>query len=624
MTMPTAAPPDALVPGLATRRARAHLVERIDEAIAAWREFHDDPEAEPGLIETDLVRLRESARRDQVTAGLFGLIKRGKSTLLNALVGEAVSPASPTPETAVPVHVEFGESTAIEAWHADGYVQPLEPEQLRDHTSQKGANKSSGTTHVRYRLPSPLLVEGLKLIDTPGLDDAQADELFVQRTTQELAAVDLGIVTFLSPPTVGAVEMEFLREVVACGPDRVIVVANLYPQHFHDPEKREAVCEYVRTRVGEAAGDTPLQLIAVCAEEAWQARVGGDDDAFAAAGGQALVEAICRVVDEAVGRPALARLEAELASLLDRGAGEVDLRLGLLASEEAIAARRDEVAAHLEALEEDLERPIDAAVRELHGLAEQSRSVLQQLHFTTKGQLAEAHSTEQVDRIVAQATRAIEVRAEETFRLAQTRISRTLAELDQALDARADATLVDLGGSRRVVRQPGGSGGWSAPAATLGSAAVGGLVGAGAGMVLVGAALGPIGLVGGALLAWRMGELRRSRRDLAALKEATAEQLGEVVTDLIGRLDQRIDLMVEEARTSARRRRTAFTSDLRDTLETMDALAADPVYRAEALVRAMHVGSVFGQLAEEVDAGSGGVAHTIAVDDPAHLQAVEA
>lgn len=623
MTTP-AAPSDALVPGLATRRARADLVARIDDAIAAWRQFHDDPDAPAGLIETDLVRLREAARRDQVTAGLFGLIKRGKSTLLNALVGEAVSPASPTPETAVPVHVEFAPETSIEAWHADGYVQALEPEELRDHTSQKGANRSVGTTHVRYQLPSPLLVEGLRLIDTPGLDDAQADELFIQRTTQELAAVDLGIVTFLSPPTVGAVEMRFLREVVACGPERVLVVANLYPQHFEDPEKRAAVLDYVRTRVGEAAGDTPLQLVAVCAEDAWQARLDEDDEAFAAAGGRALVEAISRVVDEAVGRPALARLEAELASLLERGAAEVELRLSLLASEDRIAARRDEVAAHLEALEEDLDRPIDAAVRELHGLAEQSRSVLQQLHFTTKGQLAEARSTEEVDTIVAQATRAVEVRAEETFRLAQTRISRTLAELDQALDARADATLVDLGASRRVIRQPGGTGGWSAPAATLGSAAVGGLVGAGAGMVLVGAALGPIGLVGGALVAWRMGELRRSRRDLAALKEATADQLGSVVEDLIARLEQRIDAMVEEARASARQRRTAFTGDLRDTIDTIDALAADPVYRAEALVRAVHVGRVFEDLAEGLDDGSGGVARTIAVDDPADLQAIEA
>lgn len=41
---------------------------------------------------------------------------------------------------------------------------------------------------VEQRLPAPLLRRSLRLIDTPGLDEADADELYTRRTLLEDAA----------------------------------------------------------------------------------------------------------------------------------------------------------------------------------------------------------------------------------------------------------------------------------------------------------------------------------------------------------------------------------------------------------------------------------------------------
>jgi hypothetical protein len=54
--------------------------------------------------------LAEFARR-RVRIALYGEVKAGKSTLLNALAGEALSPVAFEPLTSVPVRVTYGEST---------------------------------------------------------------------------------------------------------------------------------------------------------------------------------------------------------------------------------------------------------------------------------------------------------------------------------------------------------------------------------------------------------------------------------------------------------------------------------------------------------------------------------
>jgi hypothetical protein len=610
MTSPLSLP----VPGVGLDARRRALLARIDTVAAAWEVFeHDRSGDEPGLIATDLRRLREAARRDTVTAGLFGLIKRGKSTLLNAIVGDAVSPACATPETAVPVQVRHGEQELIEAWHVDGHVRPLDRASLRDHTSQQGRARDAGVTHVRWQLPAPVLAGGLQLVDTPGLDDADADDFFVARTKQELAAVDLGIVTFLSPPTVGAVEMDFLREILACGPERILVVANLFPQHFDDPTARDAVVEYVRGRIADVVGDRPLNFVTVCAEAAWVARRDGDPGGFERAGGAALLSAIDEIVQHTVGLPAIRSLEGELDTIVRRARAEVDLRLGLLRSEEAMDEREREVRSHLVSFEEDLDRPLDTAVRELRGLSAQARSLLQQHQLSTKRELSEARSVEEIEEVLSDAVRRVEVRSEDVFRAAQVRITRTLMELDAALDQRAHQTLLDLGASHRVVVEAQDAVG-RRRVASLGTAAVGGLVGAGAGLVLVGAALGPIGLVGGALLAWRLKEARSSRRELTELRIEVSDRLASVVEEITRELDLRIDAMVREARSMALERRQAFTADLRATLDTFADLRDDPCYRAEALVRAMHT--------EDVLAGVAGAVRS-ALDDPADLEAVQ-
>ena len=183
--------------------ALAHLEEvwsRFQERRALEVEGAEDSDS---LIASELDLVCRDLAQTEFTVGIFGLIKRGKSTLLNGLIGREVSSMHVTPETAVPVYVSYGDDPEAVVHFADGSVKHVAVEDVSAYTSQKAnPNNHLGVTFVEQQVPVGFLRNGTRLIDTPGLDDAEADEVYTERTLQELDVVDAGVVLFLSPPSV--------------------------------------------------------------------------------------------------------------------------------------------------------------------------------------------------------------------------------------------------------------------------------------------------------------------------------------------------------------------------------------------------------------------------------------
>ena len=279
---------------------RASLLGALKHFEEVWGRFQERrgidvaDHGSDSLIASELALVRADLEATQFTVGVFGLIKRGKSTLLNSLIGREVSTMHVTPETAVPVYVSYGDQPQATVFFANGERKHVGVEDVAQYTSQKhNANNQLGVTHVEQEVPVGFLRNGTRLIDTPGLDDAEADETYTTRTMQELDVTDAGVVVFLSPPTVGATEMGFLTEVVSRNIKKTFLVCNMYPQHFHDPETRNSVLDYTGKRIVEAcerAGMSgEVRVYPVCALEAWEARKTDDIDKWKSSGADRLL-----------------------------------------------------------------------------------------------------------------------------------------------------------------------------------------------------------------------------------------------------------------------------------------------------------------------------------------------
>jgi hypothetical protein len=127
---------------------------------------------------------------------LVGCFSSGKSSVLNALLGQPVLPVKVNPCTAILTELRHGEAPSVQVLHRHGVVEDLEPvEFLRryqlltpDATGDE-LDRFAGVERAIVRWPLPILADGVALVDTPGLDDDPARTARTMRSLPDADAV---------------------------------------------------------------------------------------------------------------------------------------------------------------------------------------------------------------------------------------------------------------------------------------------------------------------------------------------------------------------------------------------------------------------------------------------------
>jgi GTP-binding protein EngB required for normal cell division len=152
-----------------------------------------------------------------------GQFKRGKSTLLNALLGEPLLPTGVVPVTAAITIVRKGPRGARILFDG-GREQAIRVEDLAQYVSEQ--HNPGNRKHVRaveVFAQSPILDHGLCLVDTPGL--GSSTEASDSITREFLPQVDVAlIVTGADPPLSG--DEVAVAEGIATHARHVLVVLN--------------------------------------------------------------------------------------------------------------------------------------------------------------------------------------------------------------------------------------------------------------------------------------------------------------------------------------------------------------------------------------------------------------
>lgn len=105
---------------------------------------------------------------------LVGAFSSGKSTLINALLGEKLLSVEVTPETCLPTEIGYSEVEFIRLMNEDKKVADLTREQLKDQdyllSLQQNLNEYSANVWIEMGFPHPVLEQNkdLVLVDMPG------------------------------------------------------------------------------------------------------------------------------------------------------------------------------------------------------------------------------------------------------------------------------------------------------------------------------------------------------------------------------------------------------------------------------------------------------------------------
>ncbi len=176
-------------------------------------------EADRGRLDA----LRQRLREERCHLAVIGQFKRGKSTLVNALLGAAVLPASVVPLTSIPTFLHGGEQLSARVQFDNGRAEERFSRSANGHpdaealaeflarfvTESANPHNRLGVRLVEATYPAPVLEKGVALIDTPGIGSTFRHN--TEATVNFLPQCDAALFVVSADPPITEVEMEFLK-----------------------------------------------------------------------------------------------------------------------------------------------------------------------------------------------------------------------------------------------------------------------------------------------------------------------------------------------------------------------------------------------------------------------------
>lgn len=209
---------------------------------------------ELAALGTDHDREQIAALRDRLDASrlrvlVAGEAKRGKSTLINALLGRAVLPAGVTPLTAVSTTVRYGDDPRAEVRFTDGHEEKQPLTALPELVTERGnPGNRRHVAAVTVYLDAPLLASGVELVDTPGTGSVFAWDTAAAH--EALETMDAAVFVLAADPPVSAAERDLYAKVTGLS---MATFAVLNKADYLDQAGLAEAAEFTRRVLADAA-----------------------------------------------------------------------------------------------------------------------------------------------------------------------------------------------------------------------------------------------------------------------------------------------------------------------------------------------------------------------------------
>jgi GTP-binding protein EngB required for normal cell division len=216
-----------------------------------------------------LTRLAE----DQFNLMVVGRFSRGKSTLMNAILGGDHLPTGIVPLTSVITTVRYGSRTqAVLHFREYGLNREIPLSQLADYVTQKGnPGNAKRIAWAEIQLPVEILRRGFFFVDTPGLGSPIIENtLTTERFLPEADAFIL-VTSYESPLSD---EEDRILERIRITDKKLYVVIN--KQDTVTPEEREQAQQFISERLAIKLGWTPEHIFSISARQGLEARIAGN------------------------------------------------------------------------------------------------------------------------------------------------------------------------------------------------------------------------------------------------------------------------------------------------------------------------------------------------------------
>jgi len=215
---------------------------------AVLGELHELAAATP--VEPRAGELLRRLRADRLRIAVLGEAKRGKSTLINALLGRQVLPTGVVPLTALATTLVHARRERVETVGPGGRRETHPLSALTDLVTEAGNPRNRrAVSEVTVYLDSPILTGGIELIDTPGTGSVHTHN--TEQAERALGVMDAAVFVLCADPPVSAAELELIARVDAASVATFVLLNKSDRLDAAELAQAEAfTADTIRTRLG--------------------------------------------------------------------------------------------------------------------------------------------------------------------------------------------------------------------------------------------------------------------------------------------------------------------------------------------------------------------------------------
>ncbi len=177
------------------------------------------------LQEQETQKLAERLENKKITIAVIGQFKRGKTTLINTILGSELLPVGIVPITAAITRIEYADPGAVKAAEAavkteptatvyftNGLSEEVPAADLHEYISeQENHDNERGVAEVELLTDADFLKGGLTLVDTPGVGSVHEQN---SKSAMDFARESDGVIFMISVDSpLNQIEVDFLRKV---------------------------------------------------------------------------------------------------------------------------------------------------------------------------------------------------------------------------------------------------------------------------------------------------------------------------------------------------------------------------------------------------------------------------
>jgi GTP-binding protein EngB required for normal cell division len=224
-------------------------------------------------------QLMAKLAEDRFTIAILGQFKRGKSSLLNAIIGRDLLPTGILPLTSVITIVKFGARERLVIQRKGLQLPKHEPiDALKNYVTQRHNRENHKRIEsVAIELPLPFLRRGLQFVDTPAVGSAIRAN--TETTYSFLPNCDAVLFVTGADSPLSEAELELLSSIRRYA-GKIFFVLNKVDL-LADEDEVIRVVEFIKSVLSRELGFSEINLIPVSAQKGLEAGLSESASQFA-------------------------------------------------------------------------------------------------------------------------------------------------------------------------------------------------------------------------------------------------------------------------------------------------------------------------------------------------------